>query len=229
MDKKEISKIIENFAPLNLAEEWDASGWVVKTKDNKDIKKVILCLTVTDKIIKQAILQKCDMIISHHPLFFVPFEYKTMNIYCAHTNLDKTKGGTTDTLINLLDISESTSIGEFLRISNYRISIKDFTEKLSRISNNLRIVNNKNVKEISKIAFCSGSGSEFIQQAFEYGADAFVTGDIKFHTAVESPIVLFDIGHFESEVIVLENLKRLLENEVTVILADEKSPFKTIY
>lgn len=229
MDKKEISKIIENFAPLNLAEEWDASGWVVKTKDNKDIKKVILCLTVTDEIIKQAILQKCDMIISHHPLFFVPFEYKTMNIYCAHTNLDKTKGGTTDTLINLLDIPESTSIGEFLRISNYRISIKDFTEKLSRISNNLRIVNNKNAKEISKIAFCSGSGSEFIQQAFEYGADAFVTGDIKFHTAVESPIVLFDIGHFESEVIVLENLKRLLENEVTVILADEKSPFKTIY
>lgn len=229
MDKKEISKIIENFAPLNLAEEWDASGWVVDAVEYNHVNKIMLCLTITDKIIQQALQQNCDMIISHHPLFFVPFNYKHINIYCAHTNLDKTKGGTTDTLINLLNIPESTSIGEFLRISNYRISIKDFTEKLSRISNNLRIVNNKNVKEISKIAFCSGSGSEFIQQAFEYGADAFVTGDIKFHTAVESPIVLFDIGHFESEVIVLENLKRLLENEVTVILADEKSPFKTIY
>lgn len=42
-----------------------------------------------------------------------------------------------------------------------------------------------------------GSGAEFIQEAFEYGADALVTGDFKFHTALDSPIILFDLGHFE--------------------------------
>ena len=68
-----------------------------------------------------------------------------------------------------------------------------------RIYNDLtqEFLNNKNVKKLQKIAFCAGSGTEFIQEAYENGADALVTGDLKFHTALDSPIVVFDIGHFE--------------------------------
>ena len=31
MDKYEIAKTIETFAPLELAESWDCSGWLVET------------------------------------------------------------------------------------------------------------------------------------------------------------------------------------------------------
>ncbi|HIS37604.1 TPA: Nif3-like dinuclear metal center hexameric protein, partial [Candidatus Scatousia excrementigallinarum] len=75
-----------------------------------------------------------------------------------------------------------------------------------------------------KIAFCAGSGSDFIHEAAEHNADALVTGDVKFHTALESPIVLFDIGHFESEILVLDIFKSLLQN-VETIKANEKNPF----
>ena len=51
-----------------------------------------------------------------------------------------------------------------------------------------------------------------------------VTGDIKFHTALDSPIVIFDIGHFESEILVLQVFEKLLP-DVETIRADEKSPF----
>ena len=78
---------------------------------------------------------------------------------------------------------------------------------------------------MNRIAFCAGSGSEFIQEAFENGADAFVTGDLKFHTALESPIAIFDIGHFESEIIALPIFEQIIGKNIEYIYAQEKSPF----
>lgn len=226
MNKHTIVEKIEDFAPLDLAENWDCSGWLVKTNKN-EVNKVMLALTITDEIINQANANNCDMIISHHPLFYVPLEYKKIDIYCAHTNLDRTNGGTTDTLINVLGLSEyKTGIdnSSFIRYVDCEFSVEDFAKLLSKVSPNLRYVNNKNIENISKIAFCAGSGSEFIREAQENGADAFVTGDLKFHTAVDSEIAVYDIGHFESEILILEVLKKLI-NGVEVIFSQEKSPF----
>ena len=69
MDKYEIVKEIENFAPLELAESWDCSGWGVDSPVS-EVEKVMLCLTVTDDIVKQAKAQNCQMIISHHRFLF---------------------------------------------------------------------------------------------------------------------------------------------------------------
>lgn len=66
---------------------------------------------------------------------------------------------------------------------------------------------------------------EFINDAKNLGADCLVTGDLKFHTALESPIVLYDVGHFESEVLVLPVFKRLIGSGVEIVKADEHSPF----
>lgn len=92
----------------------------------------------------------------------------------------------------------------------------------------MRYVNNKGVERLKKIAFCAGSGSEFIKEAYNTGADAFVTGDLKFHTAIESPLVVFDIGHFESEILVLPVFEKLVGNYVCVVYAKEQSPFLTM-
>ena len=182
-----------------------------------------LCLTVIDDVYNQAKALNCDIIISHHPLFFVPLKYRDINIYCAHTNMDCAKGGTTDVLIKHLGLK---GYGQgFLRYVDYRVTVGEFAEKLSTISPNMRYVNNLGRKVINKIAFCAGSGSEFIEEAVNNGAEAFVTGDLKFHTAVESKIVLFDIGHFESEIFVLKVFENILKDYVEIVYAKEKSPF----
>lgn len=225
MDKYEIVKRIENFAPLELAESWDCSGWLVETK-NANIQKVLLALTVTGDVVRQAKAKNCDMIISHHPLFFVPFNYKDIDIYCAHTNMDRAEGGTTDKLINVLGLTKTKNIGDFTRLVSLDkpLAIKNFIDILKTISPNMRYVNNFGAEMIKNIAFCAGSGSEFIREAYENGADAFVTGDLKFHTALDSPIAVFDIGHFESEIKVLDIFKSLLYG-VEVFKAEEASPF----
>lgn len=225
MDKYQITKRIERFAPLDTAESWDCSGWIVETA-SKEIKKIMLALTITDSVFKQACEQDCDMIISHHPLFEVPLKYKNINMYCAHTNLDIANGGTTDTLINNIGFNSQEIVAEgFLRLVDTKITVDEFVKRLKQISPNMRYVNNKNIKNLKKIAFCAGSGAEFINDAYKLGADALVTGDLKFHTALDSPIAVFDVGHFESEIQVLRVFENLINNDCEFVYANEHSPF----
>lgn len=221
LNKYDLSLKIERFAPLNTQEKWDCSGWAVCTKKN-EVNKVMLALTITDDVYRQAKEQGCDMIISHHPLFYVPLEYRDIDMYCAHTNMDKANGGTTDTLIKALGLTPTETAEEFVRIVRLDnpIALEDFVQKLRKISPHLRYVNNTNKKEISSIGFCAGSGSEFMNSV---DVDAFVTGDLKFHTALEAKPVVFDIGHFESEILILNVFKEILG--IDVVFAKERSPF----
>ena len=222
MNKYEVIAKIEAFAPLDLQEKWDMSGWIV---DNhlSEVNKVLFALTVTDDVYNQALSLGCDMIIAHHPLFCVPLEFKDINIYSAHTNFDKTIGGTTDILIRELGLKGEV-YNDFVRVVTLEqeMTVQEFIEKLKIVSPNLRYINRKNIESIKKIAFCAGSGSEFISQT---DADAFVTGDLKFHTALDSDKIVFDIGHFESEILSVKYLKEISGLGSKGIIANEKNPF----
>ena len=220
MNKYEIVRKIEEFAPLKTQEKWDASGWIVELANNK-VNKIMFALTITDKVFEQAVTQNCDMIISHHPLFFVPLEYRKINMYCAHTNLDRAEGGTTDLIIKKLGLKKSYN-DDFVRVVELEkpISVEELKNKLLKISPKLRYVNNYDAQEVQTIGFCAGSGSEFISQT-----DAFVTGDLKFHTALDAKKVVFDIGHFESEIFAPELLREITGVGEKGVIADEKSPF----
>lgn len=244
MEAIQIINVLENFAPLETQEDWDCSGFIVDA--NEEVNKVLLCISVTENIINQAVEKNCDMIISHHPLFSVPLNFnKGISIYCAHTNLDKAEGGTTDTLIELFygnnlsphpnphpSRGEGTiqKSGDFLRLVelNNEMPLEDFINLLKSKLNlsNIRIVNNLNKKFVKTIAFCAGSGMDLISEAKD--ADVFVTGDVKYHQALESNVIIADVGHFESEFPVLNKIKSLLEGlNFEVVIADEKSPFIT--
>lgn len=55
---------------------------------------------------------------------------------------------------------------------------------------------------IKEVAICSGSGNYFIKDAINYGADIFITGEVKYNDFydVEDKIILATIGHYESEI-----------------------------
>lgn len=56
-------------------------------------------------------------------------------------------------------------------------------------------------KKYKRIAICGGSGAFLINRAIQAGADAFITGDLKYHDFFEGDnrLSLIDIGHYESE------------------------------
>ena len=222
MNKYEIVKRIEEFAPLETQEAWDASGWIVDLAE-PEVNKVMFALTVTEDVLEQAVKNGCNMIISHHPMFFVPWKFRNINIYCAHTNLDKAEGGTTDVLVKALHL-EGHYYNDFVRVVDLEneMSVEFMKLKLLPISPRLRVINNKKVKTIQTVGFCAGSGSDFISST---PCDAFVTGDLKYHTAVETNKVVYDIGHFESEILSIGLLRELADIGDKGILADEESPF----
>ena len=105
---KEITDALEMFAPLPLQEGYDNAGLQVGVTE-AEVKRVLLCLDVTEEVIDEAITSEYNLIISHHPLIFHPLKKITgrnyvercvqkairhdIAIYAAHTNLDNAPGG----------------------------------------------------------------------------------------------------------------------------------------
>ncbi|MCX6138743.1 MAG: Nif3-like dinuclear metal center hexameric protein, partial [Ignavibacteriales bacterium] len=67
---------------------------------------------------------------------------------------------------------------------------------------------------VKTVAACGGSGAEFIEEAARKGADAYVTGDLKYHAMQDVPprLLLIDAGHYETERHVLPHLHKKLQH-----------------
>ncbi|NMC39424.1 MAG: Nif3-like dinuclear metal center hexameric protein [Bacteroidales bacterium] len=71
-------------------------------------------------------------------------------------------------------------------------------------------------REITRVALCGGSGSHLLGEAIASGADAFVTGDVKYHTfqAADRKILIVDCGHYETEKFSTEILTELIIKKI---------------
>lgn len=105
-----ISKLEKKF-PKQNAESWDNVGLLVGRKEN-EIKKIQISLDVTMKVIDEAVKNKVDLIISHHPIIFSSIKEinsdsligkkilklieNNISVYSLHTNLDSSNFGLND-------------------------------------------------------------------------------------------------------------------------------------
>ena len=113
MKIKEIVQPLEKLAPVFLQESYDNSGLLIGHAEN-EINKVLITLDITEDIMEEALLKKCDLIISHHPLIFKGLKSITgknmterivekaiknnVSIYACHTNLDNVNIGVNEIL-----------------------------------------------------------------------------------------------------------------------------------
>lgn len=72
-------------------------------------------------------------------------------------------------------------------------------------------------KTIQRVAMLGGSGAEGIKAAMAQNCDAYITADLKYHDfyQAENQILLCDIGHFESEQFVVQQLFEILSENFT--------------
>ncbi len=54
-------------------------------------------------------------------------------------------------------------------------------------------------RQVARVACCPGSGASMADEAAALGADVFITGDVKYHSALEAPLRIMDVGHFSLE------------------------------
>ena len=108
MKLKDLTSYLDTAVPLAFQEDYDNAGLQVGQPE-KEITSAMICLDVTEEVIKEAIASKCDLIVSHHPLIFKGIKNLTgktfteriiieavrndIAIYSAHTNLDMLSNG----------------------------------------------------------------------------------------------------------------------------------------
>jgi len=100
---KDVTEYLENMAPPSLQEDYDNSR-LITGHPNEIVSGVLVTLDCTENVVEEAISQKCNLIIAHHPILFKGL--KKLNgqnyverviikaiksdiaIYAIHTNLD---------------------------------------------------------------------------------------------------------------------------------------------
>lgn len=247
-----VADAVNRLAPRHIAEEWDNPGLLVGDPA-ANVEKIFVCLDVTDTTITQAIEIGADLIVAHHPLIFRPIKnirfdlphgkkiYRLIKndvaVFAAHTNLDSAQGGVNDVLarkIGLIDVEnfgdEENSLGRIGMLPE-PLTAENFARKVKIALNadNVRLICAGDFK-IGKVGLCSGAGADFIAKAKFFGAQAFVTGDVKYHeaqNAVESGIHVVDAGHFATEFPIVAELVEYLRGELknfsVEIFADTQS------
>ena len=69
MKLNNLIKAIEKKYPLNLAYNWDNVGLIVGDFDS-EVKKILVSLEANESVVKEAINNNIDLIITHHPFIF---------------------------------------------------------------------------------------------------------------------------------------------------------------
>ena len=233
---EEIYNVLNEFYPFSTQEKWDNSGYLVGNK-GKLVRKILLSLDITKSAILEAKNQECEMIISHHPVIFEPLKninsdsvvFKlirdNISAICMHTNLDIAEDGTNGVIIHKLaeeydfscepfeELGNGLSLGMICTLEE-RASALIFGIVLKEIFN-CEVVRCSNTENsVKRFAVCSGSGGSMLDLAIAKGCDTLITGDIKHDvwiSANNQNFTLFDCGHFNTENLVLEHLKNVLE------------------
>lgn len=251
---KDYFDTIAQFAPFNACMEDDNVGLLLGEM-NTPVNKVLVTLDADMPAMEKAVTEGCNLIVSHHPFIFsgecsitdqtaqgrkILYAFRNhLSIISAHTNLDGCVGGIADTLADKLNLQVVDSFlpmqqGAYLcRLCT--TTCDDINAFLSHAAKTLSVRPRfvlPHPERFCKIAICTGSGTFAMQDAINAGADTFVTGDVKysaFMRAREAGLNLIDLGHFETEQIIVPVLaERLSALGAPVIAYIIPSPIEEI-
>jgi dinuclear metal center YbgI/SA1388 family protein len=241
---RHISKFLESWAPLELKLDYDNVGLLLGDP-NAEVRGIISCLDVTEQVLDECLELNCNLIVAHHPIIFRPLSRITsetkqgeliralikndINAYASHTNLDSVTEGVSFQLaykiglqnVQILEGDDvpNSGLGAIGDLPN-PVDTDTFLRHVSESLNLDGIRYSGNTETISRVAVCGGAGSSLQREARQQNADAFVTSDIKYHEYFEEhdPLLLLDVGHYESEIMIVEALSERLHKEFPNVL-----------
>ena len=117
----EICDFLDELAPPALAAEWDNVGLLLGDS-SAEVRRLLTCLTVTPAVVGEAVAERADLIVTHHPILFRgtkrlstasadgrllwPLARAGIAVYSAHTAFDNTEFGINHALARLLRLSD---------------------------------------------------------------------------------------------------------------------------
>ena len=246
--------------PQKFAEEWDNVGLLVGD-DQKEISHVFLALDLTEPVLDEAVAAGADMILTHHPMIFSGIKKinnhtftgrkilrlikEDIPYFAMHTNYD---------VIGMADLSADHLKLQDTRVLTVTDGSGEQPEGFGRVGKLPHVMTlgefGKYVKEcnhlpdvrvygdldrkIETVAICTGSGKSMIGDVMAAGADVYVTGDIDYHTAIDTMadgLAIVDAGHYGTEYIFAEAMEKELNEAFSALkttCASVKNPYTVL-
>jgi len=121
IDLDRLCQLLEELAPLRLAESWDNVGLLVGDR-RRPVRRLMTCLTITPQVVQEAVARRTDLIVAHHPFPFKPLNRITADtpiggmlldliaggvaVYSAHTAFDSSAAGINQQWAEGLDLKD---------------------------------------------------------------------------------------------------------------------------
>lgn len=221
---REIENAIFEYAPRELAMEWDNVGHLLGDPDQW-VHRCLVALDATLETAEEAIAQDCQLLVTHHPIMNCKWQQvqniredtpqgallirllrANISVISMHTNLDAAEGGVNDVLAETLRIVDP---GPFHAEQVCRcgcltepMELDEFVRVVSQTlrCNGVRYASAG--KLVYQVAVGGGACGEFEDAAIAAGCDTFVTSDLSYHQFLDAKskgINLIDAGHFPTE------------------------------
>ncbi len=255
MDFELITRAIENIAPLSGAAPWDKSGIQVAAR-RSEIKTLAVALDPVPATIEKALEQGADMVLTHHPLSLAPALPACLDnyhevlsllfkadvpLYAAHTSLDVQPDGPAGWLARHLCLKhpqfleqtgESCGFGLAGNLPE-AMTFQQILEALEkRIDLSCATLIGQVPQSIKRVAYCTGSGASLMREAWTEGADLYITGDVKYHAALDCKGCILDVGHHSLEEEMMHEMQALLarrlDGSVKTFFVSSRSPYRSV-
>ena len=217
MDIERFIAALEQVAPPELAEEYDAGRIGLVVEGREEIGTVCCALDATQKVVDAAAGAGADMLVVHHTPLWSPVTAvrgatlrllrtllaADMNLYVMHTNFDRAEGGVNDVLAARLGFTgvERMTVG---LVGDCSLDAREIARRLP--GGGIRVYGE--VGTIRRLAVVGGSGfdPDLIREAAGLGAEAFLSAELKHSVARASPIPCLESTHYALEAPAMEAL-----------------------
>ena len=210
---KEIMQVIEATYPRSAALDFDNVG-LLAGRAEKEVNRVYLALDATDGVIDRAVEAGADMLITHHPLIFSPLKKVTdedfisrrvvrliqndIAYYAMHTNYD---------VLGMAALSEKILGIKNTQVLDVTMSEDGREEGIGRIGE---------LEKPMTLEECC----VYVKHRLKLGS-LKVFGDMDQKVsgldAVEQGLSVIDAGHYGTEYIFIDDMKRFLEEKLPVL------------
>jgi dinuclear metal center YbgI/SA1388 family protein len=211
MTIREITKIVEEIAPLSYAEDFDNVGLLVGNPNTK-VTRVLVTLDTLEEVIEEAIKKNCNLIISFHPIIFSGLKkfngknyveravikaiQNNIAIYATHTALDNSI------------IGVNAKICEVLGLNNPKILIPK-TQTIQKLTTYIPL---KDAEKLRLALFDAGAGNIGNYDQCSFNIDGF--GTYRANKNANPTIGEKEILHQENETCITVIFEKHLEHKV---------------
>jgi dinuclear metal center YbgI/SA1388 family protein len=168
---------LEALAPTRLAADWDNVGLLLGER-GRPVSRLLTCLTLTPEVADEAVGEKADLVVTHHPILFRGAKRLTSDtpegrmllalaaagvaVYSPHTAFDNAPGGINDLLADFLGLSERAPLRPLTGTEKVKVVTFVPDRDLGPVSDALFAAGAGHIGEYRECSFrVSGTGTFF--------------------------------------------------------------------